>query len=101
VSRKSRSYERLSILSVSSDVPPTPIFKRSKGINSILDLDPLEVARQLTLLEWRLFAQIKSSELLKQQFSKKNGQAGAPHVKSMSAMSTLVRFYLFAVVPGD
>jgi len=59
------------------------------GVNSgfidIMDLDPLEVARQLTLIEDRLYKAIPPYECLNQRWTKKkkNKEKEAPHVLAM------------------
>lgn len=54
---------------------------------SILDFDPLEIARQLTIKQMSLFCSITPEELLGSKWTKLNG-AGAPNVKAMSAFTT-------------
>lgn len=54
---------------------------------SILDVDPLEIARQLTLMTSRIYCEIKSEELLSCGFAKgKNNKSS--HVLSMQKFST-------------
>ncbi|OJD34969.1 ras guanine-nucleotide exchange protein [Diplodia corticola] len=53
---------------------------------SILDFDPLEMARQFTLIESKLFCTIKPEELLASEWTKKNGRA--VNVRAMSKLST-------------
>ncbi|KAK4046905.1 Ras guanine nucleotide exchange factor bud5 [Microbotryomycetes sp. JL221] len=71
--------------------PPQPVVSRSvlsslrTGHVSVVDIDPLELARQLTIIESRLYCAIKPSELLGQEFAKK----GPDHAVSVRAMSTL------------
>ncbi|KAK4183577.1 ras guanine nucleotide exchange factor domain-containing protein [Podospora australis] len=54
---------------------------------TILDLDPLEIARQLTMKQMALFCSIMPEELLGSKWTKLGG-AGAPNVKAMSAFTT-------------
>ncbi|VDB85607.1 unnamed protein product [Peniophora sp. CBMAI 1063] len=49
----------------SRDPQPTPIFPRTKKTLKLLDLSPLEIARQLTIIEGSLFLKIKGSEFFK------------------------------------
>ncbi len=72
------SSDRYSLLSGTS-----PIFKRSKKITHVMDLDASEVAKQLTLMESRLFQQIHRQELFQRNGPNDN-------VKAMSSMSTMV-----------
>lgn len=82
-----------------ADTPmPSPNISRSQ-INSlvswkaggasptVLDFDPLELARQLTIKQMNIFCAIQPEELLASQWMK-NGGANAPNVKAMSALST-------------
>ncbi|KAK2795374.1 hypothetical protein FQN51_000464 [Onygenales sp. PD_10] len=84
---------------VSPDVPlPTPIISRSQlnllkqwkaggQAPSILDFDPLELARQFTLKESRIFCSILPEELLSTEWMKKSGSL-AVNVRAMSTLST-------------
>ena len=54
---------------------------------TILDFDPLEVARQLTVKQMNIFCSIMPEELLGSQWMKKGG-VDSPNVKAMSALST-------------
>ncbi|KAH7125369.1 ras guanine-nucleotide exchange protein Cdc25p [Dendryphion nanum] len=54
---------------------------------SILDFDPLELARQFTLIESKLFCAIQPEELLASEWTKKNGSK-AVNVRAMSTLST-------------
>lgn len=60
---------------------------------NVLDFDPLELARQLTILDSKLYCAIQPEELLGSKFTKETKAAGAiedVHVKSMSSMSTRI-----------
>lgn len=54
---------------------------------TIMDFEPLELARQLTLKQMGIFCSILPEELLASQWMK-NGGANAPNVKAMSSFST-------------
>ncbi|KAI8976070.1 ras guanine nucleotide exchange factor domain-containing protein [Pilobolus umbonatus] len=86
-----------------ADKYPTPIITRSvrnalkKALNNnnvavihVQDIDPVELARQITLLENNLFCQIRPNELIGQKFKKKIGASTAIHVKSMIQRSTQI-----------
>ena len=62
-------------------------WKQGGSSPSVLDFDPLEIARQLTLKQMNLFCAIMPEELLGSQWMKKCG-AGSPNVKAMTALST-------------
>jgi hypothetical protein len=73
--------------------PPTPILSkshvnqlRSHTLGNITDLDPVEVARQLTLLDCKQYCAIRPYELVKQEFAKKESKI-AVNVKGMSKLS--------------
>ncbi|EPE09389.1 hypothetical protein F503_07165 [Ophiostoma piceae UAMH 11346] len=53
----------------------------------IMDFDPLEMARQLTMRQMSIFCSILPEELLGSQWMKKGG-IGSPNVKAMTALST-------------
>ncbi|KAF5001023.1 hypothetical protein FGRMN_1308 [Fusarium graminum] len=62
-------------------------FKMGQAQPSILDFDPLELARQLTIKQMNIFSSILPEELLASQWMK-NGGVNAPNVKAMSSLST-------------
>ncbi|RSM00885.1 hypothetical protein CEP52_008857 [Fusarium oligoseptatum] len=62
-------------------------FKMGVAQPSILDFDPLELARQLTIKQMTIFCSILPEELLASQWMKKGG-VDAPNVKAMSSLST-------------
>lgn len=61
--------------------------KEGKAQCSILDFDPLELARQFTIIESRLFCAIQPEELLALEWTKKC-DSKAHNVKAMSTLST-------------
>ncbi|KAL8711642.1 MAG: hypothetical protein Q9220_004052 [cf. Caloplaca sp. 1 TL-2023] len=62
-------------------------WKYSGATISILDFDPLELARQLTLKESRIFCSILPEELLATEWTKKTSSM-AVNVRAMSRLST-------------
>ena len=75
---------------------PSPIVSRSlmSGLRhgsaiAVTDVDTLELARQFTVMEARLFCAIAPDELLRQDFGKKQ-HAATSNVKAMSALSTRI-----------
>lgn len=84
---------------VSPDTPlPPPIITKAQlqalknwkngGVTiSILDFDPLELARQFTIKESRIFCSILPEELLATEWTKKSGSM-AVNVRAMSSLST-------------
>ncbi|KAI9139942.1 ras guanine nucleotide exchange factor domain-containing protein [Paraphysoderma sedebokerense] len=86
---KAKSTEKLS--ECPPPIIPKDIKNNIKNLN-VLDLDPMELARQLTIMEMKLFVAIKPRELMNQCFSTKKDKTGnaAPNVKAMSTMSTQI-----------
>lgn len=86
------------LISTPSDNPtPSPIVTRSqlnalrawkegKSQCSFLDFDPLEMARQFTLIESKLFCSIQPEELLALEWTKKT-DSKAVNVRAMSTLS--------------
>jgi hypothetical protein len=77
---------------------PTPIVTKSqlnalrasregRAQCSILDFDPMELARQFTIIESKLFCSIQPEELLALEWTKKS-DSKAVNVKAMSKLST-------------
>lgn len=81
------------------DTPmPAPVINKSQAqallmwkaggpCPTILDFEPLEIARQLTLKQMSIFCSILPEELLGSQWMKKGG-TGSPNVKALTALST-------------
>ncbi|PWZ00756.1 ras GEF [Testicularia cyperi] len=93
--------------------PPTSLVSktllsnlRSENLDkiSILDFDPLELARQLTILDSKLYCAIGPEELLGSKYSKETREAGASddvHVKSMSSTSTRITGWISECILGE
>ncbi|MDI1487173.1 MAG: Ras guanine nucleotide exchange factor bud5 [Ramalina farinacea] len=62
-------------------------WKLGTGTVSILDFDPLELARQLTIKESQIFCSILPEELLASEWTKQTGSM-AVNVRAMSRLST-------------
>ncbi|KAJ3187303.1 hypothetical protein HDU85_006591 [Gaertneriomyces sp. JEL0708] len=73
---------------------PPPILPRNLNRIKFLELDPLEVARQLTVMESGLYARIMPSEFLKQAWSEtagdKEGKGKSVNVRAMIATSNQI-----------
>lgn len=61
---------------------PKP-FRPKATAFSFLDLHPIEIARQLTLIEFKIFEKITPQELSHQAWNKKNAQELAPNVTAL------------------
>ncbi|GAB1204536.1 hypothetical protein APSETT445_003192 [Aspergillus pseudonomiae] len=62
-------------------------WKNAEGSLSILDFDPMELARQFTIKESRIFCSILPEELLATEWMKKSASL-AVNVRAMSTLST-------------
>jgi hypothetical protein len=103
--KRSSSSDRLRFISPSpfvppaqTSLPPTPIISKSlhtllqkSAVTpatvdkiSITDFDTTELARQLTLIEWKLFAAVVPEELLQ------TGKKTIPELKALSTMSNQI-----------
>lgn len=67
--------------------PPPPILPRNLRKIKFLDIDPLELARQLSLVESKLFCQIQVNECLGKAWPKEFAKEGTPNIKAMIDMS--------------
>jgi hypothetical protein len=63
------------------------VWKSGGASPNVLDFEPIELARQLTVKQMNIFCAISPEELLASQWMK-NGGVDAPNVKAMSALST-------------
>ncbi|KAH8685481.1 ras guanine-nucleotide exchange protein-like protein [Tricladium varicosporioides] len=78
-------------------LPPSNMSKSAIGVlknwkmggsnPTILDFDPLELARQLTIKEMNIFCSIMPEELLGSEWTKRSG-SNAVNVRAMSTLST-------------
>ncbi|KAJ5952708.1 Guanine-nucleotide dissociation stimulator CDC25 [Penicillium vulpinum] len=69
-----------------STAAPTPIIPKNMKKLKFLDIDPTEFARQLTIIESRLYSKIRPTECLNKTWQKKVGPdepEPSPHVKAL------------------
>eukprot|EP01094_Clydonella_sp_ATCC50884_P016857 TRINITY_DN2846_c0_g1_i1.p1 TRINITY_DN2846_c0_g1~~TRINITY_DN2846_c0_g1_i1.p1 ORF type:complete len:1130 (-),score=536.32 TRINITY_DN2846_c0_g1_i1:96-3485(-) len=67
-----------------SQTPPTPIIPMNvTGSLTLMDIHPEELARQLTLIEYDLYKNIKPWECLNQSWAKKDKETRAPNILAM------------------
>jgi son of sevenless-like protein len=72
--------------------PPEPLLPMFIKFNGICDLNPVEVARQITLVEASLFKAIKPHELLNQAWTKKDKETKAPNALKMIRHSSRISY---------
>lgn len=94
-------------------LPPTSVVSKTLLSNlrngnvdkiHLLDFDPLELARQLTILDSKLYCAIQPEELLGSKFTKETKASGVTedvHVKSMSSMSTRITGWISECILGE
>jgi son of sevenless-like protein len=63
-----------------------------------VDVDPLEIARQMTIIEMSIFMKIQPTELMKQEWSKKNTASLAVNVRSMSSLDTKITGWIICTI---
>ncbi|CEH19486.1 Ras1 guanine nucleotide exchange factor [Ceraceosorus bombacis] len=95
----SNMYGSAAFTNKKGPMPPQPIMSKAllsalraspQPPISITEFDPTELARQLTILESKIYCAILPEELLGQEFSKAAGVSSAIHVKNMSSLSTSI-----------
>lgn len=82
-----------------SKKPPVPILPRSLVTEpTLIDFSPLEIARQLTLIESELYRAIKPWELLNQSWAKKDKEKRAPRVLAMINRFNVVSNWVATII---
>ncbi|KAJ3248474.1 hypothetical protein HDU77_008106 [Chytriomyces hyalinus] len=81
------------------DVPP-PILPWNLKRLKFLDLDPLEIARQLTLMESSVFNRIQPVECLKKAWSEKESNL-SPNVKAMIQHSNQIAGWVIHIILSE
>lgn len=68
---------------------------------SVTEFDPLEIARQLTIIDSRLFCMIQPKELFMQSKGKQRPSDSSNHVRQMSAQSTKITGWISEVILSE
>lgn len=63
-----------------------------------MKFNELEIAKQLTLIEFKIFRKIKSSELLRQAWNKPDLQYRSPHVIRLISRANKMSFFVASVI---
>ncbi|ORX41380.1 ras GEF [Piromyces finnis] len=87
-------------ISVSSKDAPPPILPKNMNNFKFLDIDPLEIARQLTILESRTYTQIQPIECLNKAWSEKENSP-AVNVKAMIEFSNRTTGWVATSILGE
>ncbi|CAI2180023.1 2452_t:CDS:2, partial [Funneliformis geosporum] len=85
---KNAKFKELVI--TNSDKPPASILPKNIKKLKFLELDPLEIARQLTLIESKLYNKILPVECLNKAWSKDEGDYAAVNIKAMIVNSNQI-----------
>jgi son of sevenless-like protein len=75
-------------LHVEPDLPP--LFNGTEF--ELIDISPLEIARQLTLIEFDLFKKVQPKECLK-NWDKKERELKAPNIHNVTQRFNLVQIF--------
>lgn len=78
---------------ISYPVPP-PILEPKSPFTGVLDLNPVEMARQLTILTWEKFRSINLSELLNLNWKKENTEQTCPNLMAFIKFSSSLSDYV-------
>jgi son of sevenless-like protein len=91
----------------SGPAPPSPSVSKTllqqlrslpASAIGIMDVDPLELARQLTIMESRLYCAIKPDELVGQDFISRAGKNSSMNIKAMSSLSTRITGWISEII---
>eukprot|EP00842_Homolaphlyctis_polyrhiza_P006669 jgi/Hompol1/7002/HPOL_005160-RA len=96
----STSSGRLATIPSTREMPPAILPKNIKKFK-FTDLDPLEIARQLTIKESELFSAIQPAEFLDKSWSKKDKPNVAVNVKKLALLSNQVAGWTAATILGE
>lgn len=92
-----------------SSLPPSPILSKNLlnslrtppyAPNSILDFDPLELGRQFTIMESKLYCAILPEDLIGQEFGK-SGTSRSANIRAMSSLSTRITGWIAEIILNE
>ncbi|KAL7751136.1 hypothetical protein RI367_003340 [Sorochytrium milnesiophthora] len=89
--------------------PPAPIVPRSLNKVKFIDLDPLEIARQLTLIEFNMYSQIVYTEFIDKAWTPQDKSPAAaleadqraPNIRGMIAVSNKITTWVCESILSD
>ena len=88
--------------SVFSNPPPKTISPKSSNNVSFIDFNPLEVARQLTIIESNIFRNIAPNECIGLAWSKKDAKERSPNILQMiNRFNKVSDWVVTAIVTAD
>lgn len=83
---------------ITGDIPPPLSIPKNLTKVNLIDIHPLEVARQITLIESNNFNAIKVTELIGQPWANKNDRSGAMNVRNMTHMSNKITSWVISSI---
>lgn len=87
------------------DEPPEPIVRKSifSAQHSLDDVPEIEIARQLTIMQFSLFCMIKPSEFLNGWWKSEDAEYRSPHLRVCLNRATVVSDWVVQAIarPGD
>jgi hypothetical protein len=92
--------QRRSATVMFSEAPPKSLIKTQK-IVSILDLDPLELARQMTLMDYDICKRIQAKEFLGLAWTKRDKDQRCPNLMLMISRFNLVSRWLAWLIVNE
>ena len=85
------------VLTLSAQTP-TPIMPKNMKKLKFLDIDAMEFARQLTIIESRLYAKIKPTECLDKMWGRKDDPDASPNVKALVRHSNKLTYWVAEMI---
>ncbi|KIM23625.1 hypothetical protein M408DRAFT_252373 [Serendipita vermifera MAFF 305830] len=83
---ETKGIEMKRTIRATSDIPPPSILPRKWGKFKLLDVDPLEMARQLTIMESELFVKVQQNECITR--SKESVSSDPDSIKSILTVAS-------------
>lgn len=90
IERRSGKGEQMKITMVMPSSAPPPLLPKNLKKIKFLDIDPLEMARQLTLMDSRLYNRIRPNECLNKSWSRDNGTEIAKGIRDVISANNRV-----------
>ena len=82
-SRMNQLDNRNSLINVFNSLPPPPILPKSNQL-SIITISPIEIARQLTLLEYHIYKSIQPNEFFNSAWASADKDKLSPNILKLS-----------------
>lgn len=100
ISKKQEGKDKV-VVKMTGNPPATLMTDRwSDSETRLVDINPIEIARQLSLIDYKIFSSIQPKEFLNQAWSKEALKARAPNVRAMIKRSNDVRLRVLSCFLG-